>query len=86
VVLRLLRGESLDAVSREVGVPIFRLEAWREAALAGMDAAFARRKDAQASAELDAALQRIGELTLENELLRARCRAKAPLAQWRSKR
>ena len=29
VVLRLLRGESLEALSREVGVEIYRLEAWR---------------------------------------------------------
>ncbi len=30
VVLRLLRGESLEALSREVGVEIYRLEAWRD--------------------------------------------------------
>ena len=35
VVLRLLRGESLDAVSREVGVEVYRLEAWKTRALAG---------------------------------------------------
>jgi len=29
VVLRLLRGEPLDAVSREVGVEVYRLEQWR---------------------------------------------------------
>jgi len=86
VALRLLRGESVDAVSRELGVPLFRLEAWREAALAGIDAAFTSRKEAQVSAELDVALQRVGELTMENELLRARCQAKVPLARWRSKR
>ena len=37
VVLRLLRGESLDAVSREVGVEIYRLEEWKERALAGLE-------------------------------------------------
>jgi len=57
VALRLLRGESVDAVSRELGVPIFRLETWREAAFAGIDAAFTHRKEAQVSAELDAALK-----------------------------
>ena len=31
VVLRLLRGESLEALSREAGVEIYRLEAWRAA-------------------------------------------------------
>jgi transposase len=30
VVLRLLRGESVDALSRELAVPIYRLEAWRD--------------------------------------------------------
>ena len=37
VVLRLLRGESLDAVSREVGVEFYRLEAWKTRALAGLE-------------------------------------------------
>ena len=37
VVLRLLRGESREALSREVGVEIDRLEAWRERAMAGLD-------------------------------------------------
>lgn len=38
VVLRLLRGEPVDAVSREVSVPIYKLERWRDRALAGIDA------------------------------------------------
>ena len=37
VVLRLLRGESLEALSREVGVEIYRLEAWRERAMPGLE-------------------------------------------------
>ena len=37
VVLRLLRGESLEALSREVGVEIYRLEAWRARAVAGLE-------------------------------------------------
>ena len=37
VVLWLLRGESLDAVSREVGVEVYRLEAWKARALAGIE-------------------------------------------------
>ena len=35
VVVRLLRGESLDTVSREVGVELYRLEAWKTRAPAG---------------------------------------------------
>ena len=37
MVLRLLCGESLDAVSREVGVEVYRLEAWKARALAGIE-------------------------------------------------
>ena len=37
VVLQLLRGEPLDAVSREVGVEVYRLERWKARALAGLE-------------------------------------------------
>src|ERR1700747_442005 len=37
VVLRLLRGESAENLSRELGVPSYRLERWRERALSGVD-------------------------------------------------
>ena len=36
-VQRLMRGESLDAVSREMGVPAHRLSEWRDRALAGAE-------------------------------------------------
>jgi hypothetical protein len=39
VVLRMLRGEPLDALSRELGIEIYRLEKWREKAFSGIDAA-----------------------------------------------
>jgi transposase-like protein len=38
-VLRLLRGEPLDAVSRELGIEMHRLAQWRQMALTGMEAA-----------------------------------------------
>ena len=38
VVLRLLRGETLDALSRELGVTTGRLAEWRDEALAAMQA------------------------------------------------
>ena len=38
-VLRLLRGESLDALSRELALPMARLEAWHQEGLAGLHAA-----------------------------------------------
>ena len=39
VVLRLLRGEPMELMSRQFGVEIFRLEQWREKAIAGIEAA-----------------------------------------------
>lgn len=38
VVIRILRGEPLDSLSRELGVEIYRLEEWRDKALASMEA------------------------------------------------
>src|SRR3712207_1140940 len=71
VVLRLLRGESLDAVSREIGVEAYRLEQWRERALAGLDASLKERQEGNpVQAGLEAAYKRVGELSMENELLR----------------
>jgi transposase len=71
VVLRLLRGESIDAVSRQIGIEPFRLEQWRERALAALDSALKERaEDDPLQAGLGAAYKRLGELGMENELLR----------------
>jgi len=45
VVLRLLRGESLDALSRETGQPASVLSGWRDEFLEGGVAALKRRTD-----------------------------------------
>jgi transposase-like protein len=86
VTLRLLRGESLEALSRELGVEIYRLEAWRDRAHQGIDASLRERTGDPVQVELDQAMKRIGELSMEVELLRERCRAKVPLAFGRSRR
>ena len=89
VVLRLLRGESLDALSREMGVEIYRLEEWRERALAGLELGLKNHQGEPLAEELDAAKRHIGELSMEIELLRNRARAaekRLPLAMRRSQR
>lgn len=88
VVLRLLRGEALNALSRELGVEIYRLEQWRERALVGIDTSLMARQSDPLQRELDSALKRIGELSMENELLHERCRRQeqSPLASRRSQR
>jgi transposase len=85
VVLRLLRGESVELLSRELGVPIYKLEQWREKADAALDGALKERETDPASGELAAAMQRIGELSMEVELLRARIGRPGPLARRRSR-
>ena len=89
VVLRLLRGESLEALSRETGVEIYRLDAWRERAMAGLELGLKDRHGEPVAEMLDAAKRHIGELSMEIELLRERARAaeqRLPLAMRRSRR
>ena len=87
VVLRILRGESLDGLSRALGVEIYRLERWRDRALTGLETALKERSaDDPVEAELHQALQRLGEMTMQNELLRARVEKIGPFVSRRSKR
>ena len=71
-VLRLLRDEPVQLLSRQLGVEIFRLEQWREKAIGGIDASLKQRKGDPVQAELDSAMKRIGELTMQVELLEAK--------------
>ena len=85
-VLRLMRGEPAEPLSRELGLPLFKLEQWRQKAEAGLEGALKEREADPASDELAAAMQRIGELSMEVELLRAKMgRTSGPLARrrWR---
>ena len=85
VVLRMLRGEPVEALSREFGVEIYRLEEWRRKALLGMEEGLRERQGDPLNTELDQAMKRIGELSMENELLRIRIEKKAPFPTRRSK-
>src|SRR3712207_1245713 len=85
VVLRLLRGEAAELLSRELGLPMYKLEQWRRKAEAALDGALKEREAAPADGQLAAAMQRIGELSMENELLRARIERPGPLARRRSR-
>ena len=90
VVLRLLRDEPVQLLSRQLGVEIFRLEQWREKAIGGIDASLKQRKgDLRGDplqAELDSAMKRIGELTMQVELLEAKTETFGPLGRRRSRR
>ncbi len=87
LVLRMFRGESLDGLSREFSVEIYRLEEWRDRALSGMETGLKSRQGDPVQAELDTALKRLGELAMENELLYERCRkGNGPFPKGRSRR
>jgi len=68
-VLRLLRGEELDAFSRELGVTAATLSTWRDQFLAGGHTNL-KSRDTDADDDEKQRLQaKIGEITMENELL-----------------
>jgi transposase-like protein len=70
VVLRLLRGEALDLLSREFGIPASRIAAWRDAFLdAGQEAMKKSPLDSR-DRELGRLREKLGESTMEIELLR----------------
>ena len=88
VVLRLLRGEALDALSRELGVTAATLAQWRDRFLAAGQAGVRSRSTDVRDEDVARLRAKIGELTMENELLRERAeRAEAghPFASRRSK-
>ncbi len=70
-VMCLLRGQSLDAVSRKYGVSLHELSGWRNKVLAGAESALkARVVDETQDAEKKALLSKIGEITMDYEVLK----------------
>jgi hypothetical protein len=82
-VLRLLRGEDLELVSRELGVTAAALSGWRDGFLAGGQAALKSRPTDDRDDEIARLRAKVGELTMDNELLTQRCRADRPFAPRR---
>ena len=71
VVLRLLRGESLDLLARETNQPAGRIASWREEFLAaGREGLKSRPLPAEERA-LQEAQRKIGELSMQVDILEA---------------
>ena len=68
-VLRLLRGEDLELVSREYGVTAARLSQWRAAFLSGGQLALKKRPSDEGKEQIRRLQAKVGELTMANELL-----------------
>jgi transposase len=71
VVLRLLRGESLDLLARETGQPAGRIAGWREEFLQAGREGLKSRPRPEDDRRLVAARRKVGELQLEVDILRA---------------
>ena len=71
-VLRLLRGEDLDTVSRSLGVTAATLSGWRDAFLVAGEAGLATRPATGEALESERLKARLGAMLLERELLEAK--------------
>ncbi len=88
-VTRLLRGEPLETVARELNVTAAGLSAWRDRALVAAEAAMKERERDGRDEELLRLKAKLGEVTMANELLERKIAAledARPLARRRSRR
>ena len=87
-ILRLLRGEDLETLSRELGVTAATLSGWREQSLIGMEANLKAREADVENEETQRLKSLVADLSMSNELLREKIHhreAGRPLAWRRSK-
>ena len=85
-VLRLLRGEDLEMVSRSLGVTAATLSSWRDALLAGGEAALTTKPTTGEELESDRLKAKLGAALIERDLLAEKIAilaAKRPLARRR---
>jgi len=88
-VLRLLRGEDLERLSRELSITAAELSGWRDQFLAAGEASLRSRPADVRDAEIGRFKSKVGDLTMANELLEAkieRLETGRPLAHRRSRR
>ena len=87
-VLRLLRGEDLETISRALGVTAATLSGWQDTFLAAGEAGLATRPTTGDALESERLKAKLGEMLLERELLEAKIaalEANRPLARRRSR-
>ena len=88
-VTRLLRGEPLETLARELNLTAARLSEWRDRALVAAEAAMKERERDGRDEELLRLKAKLGEVTMANELLERKIAALEggrPLARRRSRR
>ena len=88
-VKRLQRGESLELLSRELNVTAARLSDWRDRVEFAAETALKEWARDHRDAAISRLKGKVGEMTMENELLREkidRLEGGSPLARRRSRR
>ena len=85
LVLRLLRGEALDAVSRENQVPAHELESWKRMFLEQGARGLKTRSDPE-ERELTLARAKIGELMMRLELAEHLIEKRGLTGEWKKQR
>src|SRR5512132_4339251 len=85
LVLRLLRGEPLDAVSRESQVPAHELESWKRAFLEAGARGLKNRSDPE-ERELTLARAKVGELTMRLELAEYLIEKRGLTDEWKRRK
>src|SRR3954470_2429238 len=88
-VVRLLRGEDLEILSRALGVTAATLTGWRDTFVAAGEASLATRPTDGEALETERLKAKLGEMLLERELLDAKIaalEANRPLARRRARR
>ncbi len=85
LVLRLLRGEPLDAVSRESQVPAHELESWKRVFLEAGGRGLKIRSDPE-ERELTLARAKVGELTMRLELAEYLIEKRGLMDEWKRRK
>lgn len=88
-VLRVLRGEPLEIVARELAVTAADLSVWRDAFLGAGEASLKSRPRDDRDERIERLQSKLGEVLMDNELLCTkveRLEGGAPLAPRRSRR
>jgi hypothetical protein len=88
-VQRLMRGESLEALSRDLNLPAHRLSEWRDRVLIAAESALKERERDARDEEIERLKSKVGEITMANELLYSkidRLESGRPLAGRRSRK
>ena len=87
VVRRLIAGETLEALSREMNVPVHKLAQWRDQAYQALESAFSSRDTDPRDTQIRHLTSKIGQMTMDAELREekiARLEDGRPLAMRRT--